>query len=29
MFDFEIAEDVAIATKAFAETGSRRRPWRG
>jgi hypothetical protein len=29
MFDFEIAEDVAIARKLLAEVKSRARPWRG
>lgn len=29
MFDFEIAEDVAIAKKVLAEVKTRPRPWRG
>jgi hypothetical protein len=29
MFDFEIAEDTAIAKKVFAEVKARPRPWRG
>jgi hypothetical protein len=29
MFDFEIAQDTAIAKKVFAEIEARPRPWHG